>query len=323
MNKEGEKVKRTARVVVVGSALLMALFGRNTVVHAAPFQSENIPGAPAVTSAEEPKATLAQASVIPRWGPWMGVDGKPLPFENDQEVIEFLRTARVVSQERVGLGVNGIAKVLLKRDRLQTHAAFRDVRVEENRKLPTGSQVEFRDNCIFECAAYELSQLLGLNNVPPVVEREIGGVKGTLQMWIVGTITEEERKKRNFPLLDELHLNRQWEVMRIFDNLIYNEDRNSNNILYDRDGNLWMIDHTRSFTKYEELPYPSAIRSCERTLWEKLQRLDPAVVKMRLGKYLRASEIDALIERKRELVEHIQEMIAEKGEDFVLFTSEF
>ena len=31
----------------------------------------------------------------------------------------------------------------------------------------------------------------------------------------------------------------------------------------------------------------------------------------------------ALIERKRELVEHIQEMIAEKGEGFVLFTSEF
>ncbi len=316
-------MKRTVQVVVVGFALLMGLFDRNTVVHAATFQSENIPGAPTVTSAGQPKAALAQPSVIPRWGSWLGVDGKPLPFENDQQVIEFLRTAQVVSQERVGLGVNAISKVLLKREGTQMHAAFRDVRIEEKRELPSGTQVEFRDNCIFECAAYELSQLLGLNNVPPVVEREIGGVKGTLQMWIVGTITEEERKKKNLPLHDELRLNRQWEVMRIFDNLIYNEDRNSNNILYDRNGKLWMIDHTRSFTKYEELPYPSAIRSCERTLWEKLQRLDPAVVKMRLGKYLRASEIDALIERKRELVEHIQEMIAEKGEGFVLFTSEF
>ncbi len=301
--KEGEKVKRTAQVVIVGCALLMALFGRNTVVHAAAFQSENIPGAPAVTSPGQPKATLR--------------------FENNQQIIEFLRSARVVSQERVGVGVNGIAKVLLKRDGVQMHAAFRDVRVEETRELPSGTQVEFRDNCIFECAAYELSRLLGLNNVPPVVEREIGGVKGTLQMWIEGTITEEERKKKNLPLQDELHLNRQWEVMRIFDNLIYNEDRNSNNILYDRNGKLWMIDHTRSFTKYAELPYPSAIQSCERTLWEKLQRLDPAVAKMRLEKYLRASQIDALIERKRELVGHIQEMIAEKGEDFVLFTSKF
>ena len=321
--KEGEKVKRTVQVVIVGCALLMALFGRNSVVHAAAFRSENIPGAPAVTSPEQPKATLAQASVIPRLGPWLGVDGRPLRFENNQQVIEFLRTARVVSQERVGLGVNGIAKVLLKRDGVQMHAAFRDVRVEETRELPSGTQVEFRDNCIFECAAYELSRLLGLNNVPPVVEREIGGVKGTLQMWIEGTITEEERKKKNLPLQDELHLNRQWEVMRIFDNLIYNEDRNSNNILYDRNGKLWMIDHTRSFTKYAELPYPSAIQSCERTLWEKLQGLDPAVAKMRLEKYLRASQIDALIERKRELVGHIQEMIAEKGEDFVLFTWEF
>ena len=258
-----------------------------------------------------------------RQAPWVGVDGKPLPFETDRQVIEFLRTARVVSQERIGVGVNKIAKVLLKKDEVQMHAAFRHVRIEEKRELPTGSQVEFRDNCIFECAAYELSQLLGLSNVPPVAEREIGGVEGTLQMWIAGSMTEEERKKSNSALPDQLRLNRQWEVMRIFDNLIYNEDRNATNILYDRNGKLWMIDHTRSFTKYEELPYPSGIGSCERTLWQKLQRLDPAVVKTTLAKYLRPSEIDALIERKRQLVEHIQEMIAENGEDVVLFTAAF
>lgn len=42
----------------------------------------------------------------------------------------------------------------------------------------------YRDAAIFESAAYELSRLLGLGRVPPVVERSIDGQKGTLQIWM-------------------------------------------------------------------------------------------------------------------------------------------
>ena len=253
-------------------------------------------------------------------GRFLDPEGKPIPLQTDEEVMEFLRTARVISLTPIGRGVTGARQILLEKAGLRMVAIFRDFRVEESRELPTGTRVEFRDDYIFECAAYELSKLLGLDNVPPVVKREIRGVKGTLQVWMVGAITEKERKTKNLSPPDERQLRRQWEVMRIFDNLIFNDDRNSGNILYDRRGKLWMIDHTRSFRTYAELPYPAAIQSCERKLWKRLQKLETAVLKARLEKYLRPAQIKALIKRKQALVEHIQEMIAERGEDAALFT---
>ncbi len=107
--------------------------------------------------------------------------GQPLPLESYEEIAHFLNTARVVSSKQIGQGVTGARKVLLEKDGLRVNAVFRDVRINETRTLPSGTQVAFRDDYIFECAAYELSQMLGLDNVPPTVEREILGEKGPLK----------------------------------------------------------------------------------------------------------------------------------------------
>jgi hypothetical protein len=200
------------------------------------------------------------------------------------------------------------------------NAVFRDVRINESRSLPSGTRVPFRDDYIFECAAYELSQLLGLDNVPPTVEREIQGKKGALQLWIEGSVTETDRRDQSPSLLDEERLSQQWQVMLAFDNLIYNDDRNRGNYLYDREGKLWMIDHTRTFRTDGELPYPTGIRYAERGLWEGLQKLDSADMRTHLQKYLGPPELESLISRKDRLVEYIQEMIAERGEEDVLFS---
>jgi len=247
-------------------------------------------------------------------------EGQPLPLESYEEIVHFLNTARVVSSKRIGQGVTGARKVLLEKDGLRAHAVFRDVRINETRTLPTGTQVAFRDDYIFECAAYELSRLLGLDNVPPTVEREIQGKKGALQLWIEGAVTETDRRDQSPSLLDEERLNQQWQVMLAFDNLIYNDDRNRGNYLYDREGKLWMIDHTRTFRTDGELPYPSGILYSERRLWEGLQKLDSSVMRTRLQKYLGPPELESLIKRKDRLVEYIQEMIAERGEEDVLFS---
>ena len=42
---------------------------------------------------------------------WLDPDGKPLPFQSNVEVEEFLRTAEIVSRERVGAGLNNPLKV--------------------------------------------------------------------------------------------------------------------------------------------------------------------------------------------------------------------
>ena len=172
-----------------------------------------------------------------------------MPFQNDSEILEFLRTARVVTWKSVGVGVNDISKVLLEKDGVQLHAAFRKVSIFKQRiKMDNGDiKSSFRDDCRFELAAYRLSRPLGLDNVPPVVKRKIGSDTGTLQVWVENAMMEMERHSENLQPPRELPWTQQWQTIRLFDNLIENDDRNEGNILIDVDWKLWMIDHTGSF----------------------------------------------------------------------------
>jgi len=257
---------------------------------------------------------------------WQGPNDESLPFRNNEEIEEFLRTAEIVSRKRVGEGINNPLKVLLEKDGIQMYAVFRDVRIESNKKEMTDGTIKyfFRDDARFECAAYELSKLLGLDTVPPAVERQIQGKKGTLQAWVENAATERAlRKETDVPPSGGLKRWR-WIMQRqniyIFDNLIYNEDRNLGNILIEPNWKLWMIDHTRAFRRWKELLNPDQIRFAERILWEKLQALDETVVRAKLKDFLKPVEIDGLIERKGLLVDHIQKLIDERGEKAVLFT---
>jgi len=257
---------------------------------------------------------------------WQGPNGESLPFRNNEEIEEFLRTAKVVSQKRVGEGITNPLKVLLEKDGVQMHAVFRDVRVESNQKKMNDGTTKyfFRDDARFECAAYELSKLLGLNTVPPAVERKIREKKGTLQAWVENVTTERAlRKETDVPPTGGINRWR-WIMQRqniyIFDNLIYNEDRNLGNILIEPDWNLWMIDHTRAFRRWKALMNPEQVQFAERSLWEKLQALDETVVRAELKDFLKPVEINGLIERKGLLVAHIQKLIDERGEKDVLFT---
>ena len=45
--------------------------------------------------------------------------------------------------------MTGARKVLLEKDVLRVNSVFRDVRINETRTLPSGTQVPFRDDYIF------------------------------------------------------------------------------------------------------------------------------------------------------------------------------
>ncbi len=111
----------------------------------------------------------------------------------------------------------------------------------------------------------------------------------------------------------------QWQQIQMFDNLIYNEDRNPGNVLISPDGRLWMIDHGRSFRRWKKLPHPELVSYVDRKVWEKLQTLDEAVVRERLKDYLQPYEMEGLLERRRLLVKHIQNLIDEQGAGGVLY----
>lgn len=251
---------------------------------------------------------------------WLGPDGNPLPLKNEEEVLEFLRTAEVVSLKDVPVGVTKPRQAVLEKDGVRSRAIFRDVDQEIESFMVAGRRERnVLDRYIFECAAYEMARLLEFNTVPPVVERVVDGKRGSLQIWLEGAMNEKERLERGVRSPDPVGWNKQMQTIRVFDALIGNWDRNQGNLLIDRDWRIWMVDHTRAFLRRDDLLDPGKLYQIERGLWQKLQSLDDKEVRERLKPYLTPREIDALLKRHRKLVSHYQAQIAKRGESDVLY----
>jgi len=255
---------------------------------------------------------------------WRGPDGKPLPFQNDAEILDFLKKAKIMSQKNLPVGVTQPSVLELERNGVRAKAHFNEINDEKQMaELMSGKkEINFRDCHKFNGAAYELATLLGLDNVPPAVERYIRGRSGSVSMWVENAMTERERLAKRIMPPEPGRWMKQLYVMRVFDNLIYNTDRTQENMIIDPEWKLWMIDHTRAFRRWEDMSSPDDIKQVERGFWEKLQSLDKKEAQKRLRPYLTTYEIDALFKRRDKLVAHIQQMIATQGEDKVVFSWE-
>ncbi len=253
---------------------------------------------------------------------WVGPNGQLLPFQTAEDVEEFLKAATIVSKKRVGSGINNPFKFLLEKDGVRAHAVFRDVRDPNGKYVnpATGVQVgTYRDDALFEIPAYRLGRHLGLNNIPPAVLRTVEGIEGSLQLWIEEAMTEKQRRDQGLEPENRPLWRFQIQTMRIFDNLIYNHDRNFGNFLYDPAWRLWMIDHTRAFESRETLRHPWQIWRCESSLWEKLRQLDRDNVTKAVAPFVSPAEIEAILKRRDLIVEMINKGISQRGEDRVLF----
>ena len=251
---------------------------------------------------------------------WSGPDGRPLPFESPDEIREFLHTAEIVSTQKISEGINQPLKVRLEKDGVVAHAVFRTVDESRQRIRLSGKTIRnFRDSYVFECAAYELSLMLGIDNVPPCVLRRIGASHGSLQLWIEDAMTEKKRRALGQDPPGSVLWPRRQQTMRLFDALIFNFDRNQGNILIDRQWNQWLIDHTRSFLLSTEIDRIERIVWCERGIWDRLRALDAKSSKLHLGPYLDAMRIRAMLERRDKLVAHLQQRIDKIGEGAVIY----
>ncbi len=248
---------------------------------------------------------------------YLGPDGEPLPFANDAAIMDFLRTADIIERTEIDTGINDPWKLLMEKDGVRAHAIFREVDiVKKNHRVGDIYFLFFRDSYAFDCAAYEMAVLLGMDNVPPAVLRTVRRTPGSVQLWV-----EETRRvdSAEFHPPKALPWIRQTWTMHLFDALIYNPDRNPGNLMVDDDYKLWLIDHGRGFQRKPDLFKIEQVPMVDRRIWERLRELDEATIRAALGDYLESEQIASLMGRHRKLVDHINKLIEELGEESVLF----
>lgn len=278
------------------------------------------PLAAGIATAPPPAAAQAQDNSGDARYVWKDPDGRPLPFQSDEQVLEFLRTAEIESIEGIELGVTNPRQVVLQKDGVRMRAALRDY--EETftaRRFDGVFYARLRDSYLFDVAAYETARLLGLNNVPPVVLRRVGGDQVSVQAWLEGGLMESDRIAGDAAPPSALRFRQQTQDMRAFDTLIGNVDRNTGNILYDEDGDFWLIDHSRAFQRDDDTRYLDRVTGISRSLFVRLQQLERDELMERLSPPLTPSEVDWMLRRRDKLVAHINRLIEERGEEAVLF----
>jgi hypothetical protein len=170
--------------------------------------------------------------------------------------------------------------------------------------------------------------------IPPTVEREFDGRKGSLQLWVDAEFNLLQIMDQGIPLPDRnpeaTIFNRGKYIARAFDCLIANDDRTQQNTLYTKDWHVILIDHSRAFRstrKYRRRLLYGKKGSKEKKLFrqlphsfvEKVKSLEFDKIKKAVGPYLKDNEINAVLDRKKLLLEEIEEMIKEMGQDKVLY----
>ena len=163
----------------------------------------------------------------------------------------FLRSAKITAEKPSKKGVTGTVRVTLT-DGKTTHDASVQ-RVNEHQAVGQNSngqtELNLYDKYIYNVAAWKLARMLGVEDmVPPSVERNYQGVGAAFTWWIDDVLMDEEdRVAKKVTPPDSDTWGKEIQVMRVYDQLLYNVDSNATNLLIDKQWNVWLIDHTRSF----------------------------------------------------------------------------
>lgn len=200
-----------------------------------------------------------------------------------QEIEEYLRTAECLSLER--FASNFAARCTLRPGGPVARMAWRP--------LPPGVHRGFRESYKSDIAAYELDKLLGMDMVPPTVERQLQGTHGSAQLWVENVVDATD------PGGPDGENRARWEGqlvrMAMFDSLIGNRERNRRNMLRDRAWNLILIDHSRAFGTGTELNSPTQI---DAGYWARIESLTRSQLDAALRTWLDENEIRAILERR-------------------------
>ena len=222
----------------------------------------------------------------------------------------FLLTATIDNEAYAGKGLTNSQKATAT-DGRTTHAVHIQ-HIDIHQALFTGkdgsTERDFKDSWKFNVAAYRLAKLLHLTSMTPVcVARPVDGRPASVCWWIEDMMMDErDRLAKNIQPPDPVAWHKQMDIIRTFDQLIYNMDRSQENLLIDKQWHAWMIDHTRSFRKWRTLRNPAAITRCNADLFQALKSLRRTELVRDLGEFLTPEEIDGLLARRDLIVQKIQ-----------------
>jgi hypothetical protein len=228
-----------------------------------------------------------------------------ITWTSEREAVEdWLREAPIERSESIPIGVTKPTRIYFAGDGPARRAAWKPLR--------PGIYSGFWESYKSEIAAYELDKLLGLDMVPPSVERTIRGARGAVIMWVEDVNMWDQKSTLVPP--NPIAWSREVVRMKMFDQLIANIDRNAGNLLYDGDFHIILIDHSRAFTSTTDLRRMSAPTRIDAELWERMEALTLPDLQAALGPWIGRSEIQAVLRRRDRMKVQIDNMVRERGE---------
>jgi len=243
------------------------------------------------------------------------------PTLTKEQIKQFLSTAKVVSSKEAKKGITGTSRLTLSDGTITHDASFQSIDQHKAvMQLAQGTELNFVDSYKYNIAAYALAELIGMDNMLPVyVERKWKGETGSLSWWLPVKMDEVERHKQGLTAPDPDAWNNQMYKIRVFDQLVSDSDPNLTNVLIGENWQIYRIDFTRAFRLNKDVKEPKDLVRCDRQLLEKLKALDANAVTEKTAHYLSKDEVKAVMARRDKIVAQFQKMIAEKGENEVLY----
>jgi len=258
--------------------------------------------------------------VRPGWGQFTAAEVAERPRWE-----AFLREAKIVAENQLSFeqGVTQPWQLTLRQGDIVAGALW---------KNPSGVRGGYWEGWKYEIAAYLLDKLLDVAMVPPTVEKTFAGNAGSCQLWLERTSLYRDlaAKGQDLAPFQTDGWKKAGYVAQLFDNLIGNEDRHMGNVLVTSDFRAILIDHSRTFrtTKSfvkgipfseKNVPAENLMRKLPRILVRKTFALSEEAVRDAVGDLLTDDEIGAVMARKKLLVLEVRRIIAQFGENDVLY----
>jgi len=279
--------------------------------------------APSASQSQAPSASQSQApNASQSQAPNASQSQAPNASLSKEQIKQFLLTADVIQVKSTSKGKTHPSRLTLSDGKLTHDASFQEIDEHKDMwKSETGrTEMNFVDSYKYNIAAYQLAELIGMDDMVPVyVERKWKGKVGSLSWWLPVKMDEADRVKQHIPAPDPENWNKQMYKIRVLDELVYDTDANLTNVLIGEDWQVWRIDFTRAFRRYKELQTPKDLVRCDRQLLDKLKALNGNELAAKTKGYLNKSEVEGVMARRDKIVAIFQKAIAEKGEDAVLY----